>query len=168
MFAAKMRLQGSAESKERRVDYLIKRLRLSKAQNTKIGGALLKGVSGGERKRTSIGVEIITDPQMIFLDEPTTGLDSYTAFVLIDIFKELCSESKTVICTIHQPTSEMYAQFDRLMLLVEGKIIYFNKASLAVDYFSQIECDNIRFACPSKSNPADFFMDMMTKDNIKY
>ena len=62
MFAAKMRLQGSAESKERRVDYLIKRLRLSKAQNTKIGGALLKGVSGGERKRTSIGVEIITDP----------------------------------------------------------------------------------------------------------
>jgi ABC-type multidrug transport system ATPase subunit len=53
---------------------------------------LLKGISGGERKRTSIGVEIITDPHMIFLDEPTTGLDSYTASVLVEIFNKLAHE----------------------------------------------------------------------------
>ena len=85
---------------------------MTKCQNTKIGGPLIKGVSGGERKRTSIGVEIITDPKMIFLDEPTTGLDSYTASVLVEIFRELTREGKTIICTIHQPTSEIFANFD--------------------------------------------------------
>lgn len=83
------------------MDGLINKLRLDKAQNTKIGGPLIKGVSGGERKRTSIGVELITNPHMIFLDEPTTGLDSYTANILMDVLKELQSENKTIICTIH-------------------------------------------------------------------
>jgi ATP-binding cassette subfamily G (WHITE) protein 2 len=62
-----------------RVNDVITELRLQKCQNTRIGGELIKGVSGGERKRTSIGVELITDPSLIFLDEPTTGLDSFTA-----------------------------------------------------------------------------------------
>ena len=62
----------------------------------------------------------------------------------------------------------MFAEFDRLMLLVEGKIIYFNHAKAAVDYFARIECEGDVFACPDNSNPADFFMNMMTKDNIKY
>lgn len=84
-----------------RVEQIIQKLRLGKCSNTKIGGALIKGVSGGERKRTSIGVELITNPYMIFLDEPTTGLDSFTASVLVDIFRELANEGKTIICTIH-------------------------------------------------------------------
>ena len=100
-FAAKLKLKGEMSYKLARVQTLIKKLRLSKCKNTKIGGPLLKGISGGERKRTSIGVEIITDPHMIFLDEPTTGLDSYTASVLVDIFRELTQERKTIICTIH-------------------------------------------------------------------
>lgn len=58
-------------------------------------------MSGGERKRTSIATELITNPHMIFLDEPTTGLDSYTANILLDVLKELQSEGKTIICTIH-------------------------------------------------------------------
>lgn len=62
---------------------------------------MVKGVSGGERKRTSIGVELITNPHMVFLDEPTTGLDSYTANILVDIFEELANENKTIVCTIH-------------------------------------------------------------------
>lgn len=78
-FAAKLKLKGPYESKIRCVDKIIKELNLQKCQNTKIGGELFKGVSGGERKRTSIGVELITNPSLIFLDEPTTGLDSFTA-----------------------------------------------------------------------------------------
>ena len=73
----------------RRVEHLIDQLRLNKCRNTKIGGPLVKGVSGGERKRTSIGVELITNPSLIFLDEPTTGLDSFTATTVVDILKEL-------------------------------------------------------------------------------
>lgn len=88
-----------------RVDIILKQLRLIKCQNTKIGGPLVKGVSGGERKRTSIGVELITDPQLIFLDEPTTGLDSFTASSVVDTLRELARSGRTVISTIHQPNS---------------------------------------------------------------
>lgn len=78
-FSAKMKLKGGHEMQQKRVDEIIQDLKLKKCQNTMIGGPLIKGVSGGERKRTSIGVELITNPSLIFLDEPTTGLDSYTA-----------------------------------------------------------------------------------------
>jgi ABC-type multidrug transport system ATPase subunit len=100
-FAASLKLKGSMEDKLIRVEEVIKDLRLTKCQNTKIGGSLVKGVSGGERKRTSIGVELITDPQLIFLDEPTTGLDSFTAGQVMDLLKALANSGRTVISTIH-------------------------------------------------------------------
>jgi len=78
-FAARLKLKGTEADKLRKVDQLIWELKLTKCANTKIGGPLVKGVSGGERKRTSIGVELITNPTLIFLDEPTTGLDSFTS-----------------------------------------------------------------------------------------
>jgi len=96
---------------------MIDQLRLSKAANTKIGGPLVKGVSGGERKRCSVAVELITDPNMIFLDEPTTGLDSYTASVIVGVLRNLTLSGRTVIATIHQPNSETFELFDQLMLM---------------------------------------------------
>mmetsp|Transcript_19657 Transcript_19657/g.18728 ORF Transcript_19657/g.18728 Transcript_19657/m.18728 type:complete len:109 (+) Transcript_19657:462-788(+) len=99
--AAKLKLSGPLEDKLKRVDDLIAELRLQKCANTKIGGNLVKGVSGGERKRTSIGVELITDPMLIFLDEPTTGLDSFTAMSVVDTMKELAMSGRTVVSTIH-------------------------------------------------------------------
>ena len=158
-FAAKLKLKGTLTQKMERVDEIIKELRLNKCQNTKIGGPLVKGVSGGERKRTSIGVELITDPQLIFLDEPTTGLDSFTATSVIETLKELANSGRTVISTIHQPNSDIYELFDRLMLLAQGKIIYFNEARLAVDYFASL---GDKYRCPELSNPADHFMSIMS------
>lgn len=72
-----------------------------KAAETKIGGPLVKGVSGGEWKWTSIGVELITDPNLIFLDEPTTGLDSFTATNVVEVLWEMANQGRTVISTIH-------------------------------------------------------------------
>lgn len=72
----------------------------------------MKGVSGGERKRTSIGVELITDPSLVFLDEPTTGLDSYTAFGVMETLKELAAQGRTIVQTIHQPNSDIFDMFD--------------------------------------------------------
>lgn len=81
---------------------LISILKLRKCENTRIGGPLVKGVSGGERKRTSIGVELITDPSLIFLDEPTTGLDSFTATSVMETLGLLAKEQgRTVVSTIH-------------------------------------------------------------------
>jgi ATP-binding cassette subfamily G (WHITE) protein 2 len=101
-FAARLKLPGSEANKIERVNHIIEKLKLSKCQNTRIGGALLKGISGGERKRTSIGVELITDPSLIFLDEPTTGLDSFTATAVMEILGDMAkNENRTVISTIH-------------------------------------------------------------------
>jgi ABC-type multidrug transport system ATPase subunit len=123
-FAAKLRLSGTLESKMDRVEEIISQLRLNKCADTKIGGSLIRGVSGGERKRTSIGVELVTDPNLIFLDEPTTGLDSFTATSVIELLSELSKQGRTVISTIHQPNSDIFNSFDQLMLMAKGKIIY--------------------------------------------
>ena len=85
-----MKLHPSISYSER-VDTIIEGLKLERAANTKIGGPLVKGVSGGERKRTSIGVELITDPNMIFLDEPTTGLDSFTVTTIVNVLHDLAN-----------------------------------------------------------------------------
>jgi ABC-type multidrug transport system ATPase subunit len=102
-------------------------------------------------------VELITDPNLIFLDEPTTGLDSFTATSVMETLRDLAQAGRTVISTIHQPNSDIFEMFDRLMLLAQGKIIYFNEARLAVDYFA-----SINFRCPELSNPADYFMSIMS------
>ena len=123
---------------------------------------MVKGISGGERKRTSIGVELITDPSLIFLDEPTTGLDSFTATSVMETLRDLSRQGRTIVQTIHQPNSDIYEMFDRLMLLAKGKVIYFNEAKYAVDYFSRID-----YKCPELSNPADYFMSIMSIESIE-
>ena len=138
LFTAKLKMSGDLKRKEDKVEELIRDLKLAKCQNTYIGGEFFKGVSGGERKRTSIGVELVSNPSLIFLDEPTTGLDSYTATILMKILKNLAKSGRTIIQTIHQPNSETFQEFDKLMLLSAGKIIFFNKKELAVPYFGGI------------------------------
>lgn len=162
-FAARLKLDAPEDEKMARVNHMIKTLKLSKCQNTRIGGPLVKGVSGGERKRTSIGVELITDPNLVFLDEPTTGLDSFTATSVMESLGDLArKENRTVISTIHQPNTDIFDMFDRLVLLARGEIIYFSKADCAVDYFS-----NLGYTCPDTSNPCDYFMSMMSKESIE-
>lgn len=97
-FAAKMRLHAKETGWiEKKCKEMIEDLKLNKCSETKIGGTFFKGVSGGERKRTSIAVELITKPSLIFLDEPTTGLDSYTATTLMKILKSFAKSGCTVI-----------------------------------------------------------------------
>ena len=152
-FAAKLRMNGSKAEVSERVDKIIKELALVKCRNTIIGGGLIKGLSGGERKRTSIGVELITDPSIIFLDEPTSGLDSFTAKRIVKMLVRLANQGKAVISTIHQPSSDTFKEFDKLLLVAEGNIIYQGKARDAFDYFK-----GIGFVIPRISNPADYFL----------
>lgn len=89
LFSASLRLKGSQMDKIQRVNELIKDLNLHLCQDTYVGDRMLKGISGGEKKRTAIGVELVCDPPVIILDEPTSGLDSYTAFICINILKKI-------------------------------------------------------------------------------
>jgi ABC-type multidrug transport system ATPase subunit len=88
-----------------------------------------KGISGGERKRLAIGVELLANPSVIMLDEPTTGLDAKVAHsVMATVRRIAVQQGKTVICTIHQPRSSIYYLFDHLMVLGGGKTLYFGPA----------------------------------------
>jgi ABC-type multidrug transport system ATPase subunit len=92
--------------KLQRINDLMNRLGLESCQNTRVGDHVIKGCSGGERKRTSIGYELITNPNLLFLDEPTSGLDSNTAQRIIEMLKKECKNYNiTMIATIHQPSS---------------------------------------------------------------
>ena len=113
MFSAALRLGYKVPKEERvaRVDAMLKELGLEDCADTQVGDDLTKGISGGERKRTSIGVELVTDPDLIFLDEPTSGLDAYAAWRCVDTLCKLANDKKaTVLTTIHQPSSEVRAE----------------------------------------------------------
>jgi ABC-type multidrug transport system ATPase subunit len=85
----------------------------------------------------------MTSPEVLMLDEPTSGLDSFTSYLIIKIMKDYALTGKTVIFTIHQPNTDIYELFDRLLLLVEGKLIYQSISSNAISYFS-----SIGYPCP--------------------
>jgi len=160
-FTANLRLGVSPEEKKKRVNELLHDLGLEKCADTMIGNTLIRGISGGERKRTSIGVELIPNPSLIFLDEPTTGLDSTTALHILEVLKALAKSGRNVVSTIHQPSSTIFAHFDNLMLMVRGQIVYQGPAATAVNYF-----EKIGYPCPELTNPADFFMKLLNESGL--
>ncbi|KAJ2862504.1 hypothetical protein GGH94_004233 [Coemansia aciculifera] len=145
--------------KRQRVETVLRQLRLSHVKDTKIGGHGLRGVSGGERKRVSIGMELVTDPSILVLDEPSSGLDSSSAEMVVELTKEMSRQRNLcTLMTIHQPSAEMVAKFDKLILLSQGKLVYMGPASQALAYF-----ENQGYPS-TNSNPANFFIDLMTVD----
>ncbi len=126
---------------------------------------LKKGISGGERKRTSIGVEIVTDPALIILDgmtwcdprlELTSGLDSFTAFTIVKVMKDISRKGKTVIAIVNQPSTDIFETFDRIYLLAAGREVYQGDTLLIYDYFKRIGRE-----IPAYTNPADQLIKLM-------
>jgi len=152
-FAAELRLKESFDVKMQIVDDIINALDLRKCATTIIGGNLIRGISGGEKKRVSIANELLTDPSVLLLDEPTSGLDSNTAFDLICSLKKYVSQfHKTLILTIHQPSAQVFFKFDTLILLQEGHIAYYGSPNDVIDDFAEMG-----FVNESRHyNPADF------------
>ncbi|KAE8682504.1 ABC transporter G family member 12 [Hibiscus syriacus] len=105
---------------------------LHECGDTVVGNWHLRGISGGEKKRLSISLEILTMPKMLFLDEPTTDLDSTSAFFIVQALRNIARDGRTVVSSIHQPSSEVFALFDDLLLLSEGDTVYFEEAKMAV------------------------------------
>ncbi|XP_070848964.1 broad substrate specificity ATP-binding cassette transporter ABCG2-like [Chaetodon trifascialis] len=160
-FSAALRLPTSISQreKEEKVNTLIQELGLSRVADSKVGTQLIRGISGGERKRTNIGMELIIDPPVLFLDEPTTGLDSNTANSVLLLLKRMADHGRTIILSIHQPRYSIYRLFDSLTLLVNGKQVFHGPAQRALEYFS-----DIGYTCEPHNNPADFFLDVINGD----
>nr|GMD05849.1 ABC transporter G family member 22-like isoform X2 [Ipomoea batatas] len=111
--------------------------------------------TGEERKRVYIGNEIIINPSLLFLDEPTSGLDSTIALRMVEILQDIAEAGEMMITMIHQPSSRLFHKFDKLILLGKGSLLYFWKASVALDYFSSIGCVPL-----IAMNPAEFLLDL--------
>lgn len=139
--------------KDCNIDGIINSLKIDKCQNTFIGSKLLKGISGGEKKRTSIGVEMVTSPQIIFLDEPTSGLDIFSAWKVVSIMRDLAKSGRLVLASIHQPSSEIFDLFDNAIFLESGKLIYNGRVKDMNNYFN-----TIKYPCPNNYNPADHML----------
>uniref|UniRef100_H2Z7L5 ABC transporter domain-containing protein n=1 Tax=Ciona savignyi TaxID=51511 RepID=H2Z7L5_CIOSA len=161
-FSANLRLstkKHNAEARKLKVNDVIEQLGLQACADTPVGNEFVRGVSGGERKRVNIGMEMILDPPVLFLDEPTTGLDANTANSIVLLLYKLASGGRNIIMSIHQPRYSIFSLFDRLLLLNKGDIVYRGPAKQAVDHFK-----SIGFSCPRFHNPADFFLDIVGGD----
>ncbi|XP_068658198.1 ABC transporter G family member 25-like [Aristolochia californica] len=157
VFCSLLRLPKTLSTKEktRVAESVIAELGLAKCENTIIGNSFIRGVSGGERKRVSIGHEMLINPSLLVLDEPTSGLDSTTAHRLVSTLGGLARKGKTIISSMHQPSSRVYQMFDSVLLLSEGNCLYFGKGSAAMDYFA-----SVGFSPSFPMNPADFMLDL--------
>lgn len=126
--------------------------------DTPIGSGSLKGISGGEKRRVSIAIQLLGRPRILFLDEPTSGLDSATSASILTLLKELALSGTTIIATLHQPSKEMFSQFDTLTLLARGgHVVYDGSCTDLPDYLNTIGHE-----CPRNTNIADHVLDLLS------
>ncbi|XP_011940290.1 PREDICTED: ATP-binding cassette sub-family G member 8 isoform X2 [Cercocebus atys] len=153
-FIAQMRLPRtfSQAQRDKRVEDVIAELRLRQCADTRVGNTYVRGVSGGERRRVSIGVQLLWNPGILVLDEPTSGLDSFTAHNLVKTLSRLAKGNRLVLISLHQPRSDIFRLFDLVLLMTSGTPIYLGAAQHMVQYFTAIG-----YPCPRYSNPADFY-----------
>lgn len=156
-FSANLRLPHTMSFSEKKevIKTMILQLGLTSCENSRIGNDFIRGVSGGERKRTSIGMELIIQPSILFLDEPTSGLDASTAFAVVTLLKCLSAECRTIVITIHQPRYSIFQLFNSLTLLGKGYMLYHGPVDFVLPYFCEIGYD-----CEEHVNPADFLLDV--------
>ncbi|XP_023567018.1 ATP-binding cassette sub-family G member 8 isoform X2 [Octodon degus] len=160
-FVAQMRLPRSFSQAERnkRVEDVIAELRLRQCADTRVGNTYVRGVSGGERRRVSIGVQLLWNPGILILDEPTSGLDSFTAHNLVRTLSRLAKGNRLVLISLHQPRSDIFRLFDLVLLMSSGTTVYLGPAQHMISYFTALG-----YPCPRYSNPADFYVDLTSID----
>ncbi|KAG2383010.1 hypothetical protein C9374_004977 [Naegleria lovaniensis] len=167
LFSARTRLNWSVSQKrlERLVDGVIQLLDLNEVRHSIIGDENKRGISGGQRKRVSIAMEFVACPYVLFLDEPTSSLDSYSSFEVAKSMKDIARSGITVVAVVHQPRYEIFQMFDDVILLGKGgRVAYAGPCSTAMDYFK----NELQLECPPFVNPSDFFLDAIYDPQAAY
>ncbi|XP_053616952.1 protein white-like isoform X2 [Plodia interpunctella] len=131
-----------------KLNALLKELRLSSLKNTSIGC-----LSGGERKLLSLATSLLSDPQILICDEPTTGLDSYNAFLVVESLRNLASSGRVVVCSVHQPSSDLFREFNSIMLMAQGKLVFHGSHDECRELFKSVNLN-----CPKNYNPAEYYI----------
>jgi len=162
-FTAKLKMtKEQSLQRDEIVDSVITDLGLKEVADSLIGDEWHRGLSGGEKRRVSIAIQIISNPAVLCLDEPTSGSDAFTAQTVTQSLLRLCKGKRqtTVTCSVHQPRSDVFYCFDSVLLLSKGgKAIYCGSTVNMINYFTKIG-----FPCPAASNPADYFVDLSSID----
>lgn len=155
--AANLKIGSSLSQKARGmlIDDVLENLDLSRSKQTRCGR-----LSGGQKKRLSIALELLDNPPVMFLDEPTTGLDSLSSHQCIRLLHSLAAAGRTIICTIHQPSAAIYELCDEVYLLSEGRCMYQGATKNTVTYFG-----SVGLQCPKYHNPADYMIEVV---NMEY
>ncbi|KAL2918015.1 hypothetical protein HK105_202429 [Polyrhizophydium stewartii] len=161
-FAARLRLPSdwTMPQKADRAEEVLNLLGLRHCANTIVGDESKKGLSGGEKRRLSIGVQMLTDPSVLVIDEPTSGLDAFTAHHIMVSLKQIAATGRTIICSIHQPRSDIYTMFDNIVLLTRGgRVAFSGPARRMTQHFAALG-----HKLPTLTNPADFVLDVSSVD----
>ncbi|XP_067624910.1 ATP-binding cassette sub-family G member 1 [Eurosta solidaginis] len=161
LLAAQLKISNdSMNMKEKKmlIEYLLDTLKLSQTKLTRCGN-----LSGGQKKRLSIALELIDNPAVLFLDEPTTGLDSSASFDTIQLLQTLSNEGRTIVCTIHQPSSPIYNLFNQIYVLSKGCCTYQGTPQNTIEFLKTVGLD-----CPTYHNPADFLMECVNGEYGDY
>ncbi|GAB2295552.1 hypothetical protein Dimus_029715 [Dionaea muscipula] len=160
-YSAHLRLPSTNTKRE--IDELVKdiiiEMGLEDCADSTIGNWHLRGISNGEKKRLSISLELLTQRYVLLLDEPTTGLDSAAAFFVIKALRKVANDGRIIALSIHQPSSEVFYQFDDLMLLSGGEAIFFGETNSALQFFAEAG-----FPCPTRKNPCDHYLQCINSD----
>ncbi|XP_075992124.1 protein white-like isoform X2 [Anticarsia gemmatalis] len=149
VFMTEMKL-GSCKDPHNKsmLNALIKELKLKAHVDTPIGA-----LSGGEKRLLSLATSLLSDPQILICDEPTTGLDSYNALLVIGVLKKLSLNGKVVICSVHQPSCDLFKEFSSIILMADGRLLFHGTKEECKDVFESIDLH-----CPLNYNPAEFYI----------
>jgi len=147
-YSAQLRLPAkttSAKDLDARVASTLEELGLSHVASSQVGGSSgIRGVSGGERRRVTIGMELVIDPSIVVLDEPTSGLDSHTALNLMVTLKSVASAGRIVMLSFHQPSPAMFDLLDRVFLMARGHVLFSGKTEEAAPFFEAVPIEGCK------------------------
>ncbi|XP_070210258.1 ATP-binding cassette sub-family G member 5-like [Littorina saxatilis] len=160
-YTAYLKLPNSVNKKQlkEKVDNVINRMGLRGVADSRVGGAVVRGVSGGEKRRVTIALQLLKDPDILLLDEPTTGLDSFTARHLVASLQQIARQGKLVMLSLHQPRSDIAKMLDQTALMSSGHVMYCGPTDHMVPYFTELG-----YPSPTYANPLDTYIDVVSVD----